>query len=74
MKRVGASGARVLFAVIALHSQRRRPTLRAVAALTGSTHSGTYYHLRNLRELGLIDWCDGKSGTLVPLVAISEVI
>jgi len=52
------------------------PTLRELAADLGMfAHSSVDYHLRRLRDQGLVDWEDGKARTLrvvEPLTAPQE--
>lgn len=60
--------ARVLLATVA-----GGRSVRDVAAISGLTSSPTHRHLTVLRELGLVTWREGASGTLRPLVAMRPV-
>lgn len=54
----------VLSAVCSL----KRPTVRSVAALIGSSPSLAYSRLRLLRRLELVAWEDGRHATMHPVI------
>lgn len=57
-----------LLAVVNLADRSPTITVRDVAAYRGRTVSTTHAHLWVLRNLGLVEWTDGQSGTLRPTV------
>lgn len=65
--------AAVMVAVVAVYDREGRATVRGVAEVAGVGVSQTFAALRVLRGLGLVDWTDGCSGTLRPMVAVRVV-
>ena len=64
---------RVLLAILS-HPGPYAPTVRELGAATGLSSSASVHdHLRTLRRRGLVDWEDGKKGTLRALVAPAGV-
>lgn len=63
---------RVLVAVLRLHGVYGRCTVRAVASDVGCTVATAHWHLRALRDQGLVAWDDDRQGTLRPLVRVVE--
>lgn len=62
-----------LIALIVVHELMGRATVREVAMFAGGRSVSTiHHHLLNLRDAGLVDWEDGKGGTLRPLVGVVE--
>jgi len=47
-------------------------TVRDVAMFVGCAVSTAYAHLKDLRTLGLVDWVDGKQGTITATVRAVE--
>lgn len=70
---VPAAATRVLLALIAVHEARGRATVREVALVAGRSISVTHYQLEFLRFLGLVDWVDGRTGTLHPLLESTAI-
>ena len=62
----------VLLAVIAIHAQAGRMTVREVAEAVERNLSTTHAHLRWLRKHGWVTWEGGKAGTLRPLVKMVQ--
>jgi hypothetical protein len=65
---VWPAATRVLMALIRVYARDGRATVRSVAAEVDLGASTTLAHLRRLRRFGLVDWADGQTGTLRPLV------
>ena len=63
----GDTATRVLLSVI----RQARPTVRSVAAEVGKSVKVTHAHLVKLRAAGLVEWVDGKAGTLRAMVAVA---
>jgi hypothetical protein len=64
-----ASQIATLNAVDALYRRDGRATIRAVLDLTGFESTSTVHaHLHALRRVGLVDWVEGRMGTLKPAV------
>jgi predicted transcriptional regulator len=59
---------RVLLALIAVCERDGRATVRSVATEVGRAVRTTYDRLLDLRDVGLVDWEEGKAGTLRPTV------
>ena len=67
------SSVRVLLALLA-HPGPWPPTVRELGAAAGlSSSASTHACLRELRRCGLVDWEDGKKGTLRALVTPGAV-
>lgn len=68
---VGARGTRVLLALLRVSARGERATVRAVAAEARLASFGkAHRELVRLRELGLVTWDEGRTGTLRPTVAV----
>ena len=68
---IGGTGrTRVLLSLMRLHREYGRATVRAVAADCRVNVSTVHWHLRRLRDEGLVDWEDYAQGTLRPLVEV----
>ena len=65
---VGDRATRVLCGLLYVDALVGRATFRSVALATGVGVGEVFYDLYFLRTLGLVDWDEGKSGTLRPLV------
>lgn len=57
---VGPGATRVLLAIIG----EEWPTVSTLVESTGFSRGGVHYHLKVLREAGLVDWVVGRRGTL----------
>lgn len=58
---------RTLVALLAEFDDHQRATFRTVATRSGRSLTTTAYHLRGLRDRGLVTWDDDTTGTLRPL-------
>lgn len=58
--------AAILAAVHHIYTAEGRVTVRAVARRFDTSTSSVWPHLRALREARLIDWTDGRRGTMRP--------
>lgn len=68
---IGLAATRTLLGVVAEHHEQGRATVRGVRDRVGrSSHDSIWFNLRRLRTLGLVDWEDGRRGTLRPLVRV----
>lgn len=66
---VSSTDIEVLLAVLAVHETDGRATVKSVGIEARQRcKSTTHWHLRRLREAGLIDRTEGQQGTLRPLV------
>lgn len=74
LNHVGATGRIVVLdSVMRYHRTYGRCTIRAVAADTGKSVGAVHWHLRRLRDLGLVAWDDETQGTLHPTCAVRKV-
>ena len=52
----------------------QRPTIRSVMRAAGlSSSSSAWFHLIDLRAMGLVTWTKGKRGTLRPTVRVVAI-
>ncbi len=63
-----AARARVLIALLRVYRRDGRATLRTVADEAGRHHTAVYTQILKLRHDGLVDWTEGETGSLRPLV------
>lgn len=60
--------AKVMLCLLHVYERDGRATFRQVADGAGLSLKTTYQHLIDLRAERQVDWQDGRSGTLRPLV------
>ena len=66
--RASQAETRIMLALLRVHGQNGRATVRDVAEYANRSVGATYRHLCNLARRGLVDRVEGTRGTLRPTV------